>query len=423
MSRYVRQKNDAFRPAPVQRINLDFKNKKLRIGFIAFFAAVAIIAFAYFGFSLLSKGAGWREIEVEPDNAYSVAPYFTVSYNLGLTEANPTAEYKAGAAIYKEAAARAYMIFDAKEEHEGYPNLATLSRHPNEPVELDPRLYEALERTDAASSRLIYLAPILEEYRNLFFCETDLEAEAFDPARSAEMDAYFREVCTYANDPEEVSLELLGQNRAVLHVSAAYLAFAEREGIETFLDLGWLRNAFAADYLADIFREAGMLFCSISSKDGYSVVLDPTDAIFATGIMDFQGTGAFRAASLLQKGPYSVVSLHDHDVYNNPEISYYRYEDGTTVSLFVDPSTGRNGTALHDLTLYSEDQSCAKIALAASDVFLADHFDEAGLLALQEKGIESVYCENFKIICSDADAQFGDLYTSNAVTYTVGKAN
>ena len=112
------------------------------------------------------------------------------------------------------------------------------------------------------------------------------------PRENKETAAYFEEFLTYANDPDAVDLELLGDNRVRLHVSEEYLAFAAENGIDSFIDFYWMKNAFIVDYLAESLADAGFTNGSISSYDGFVRNLDERDVSYSFNIYDRVITGA-----------------------------------------------------------------------------------------------------------------------------------
>ncbi len=116
-------------------------------------------------------------------------------------------------------------------------------------------MYQALTLFDETTAPYLFLAPAMAEYERVFLCEDDGEAARFDPRKNSETKQWLAELAAFVSNPEHIRLELLGSNQAVLHVSQAYLAFAEENGLETFLELGWMKNAFAADYLAEQLQE------------------------------------------------------------------------------------------------------------------------------------------------------------------------
>ena len=76
-------------------------------------------------------------------------------------------------------------------------------------------------------------------------------------------------VAAFTQNPDDISLELPGENQVCLHVSDAYQAYAAEMGYTAYLDFFWMKNAFLIDYLADTIRGEGYQLGIISSKDGF----------------------------------------------------------------------------------------------------------------------------------------------------------
>lgn len=83
-------------------------------------------------------------------------------------------------------------------------------------------------------------------------------------------------VAAFTQNPDDISLELPGENQVCLHVSDAYQAYAAEMGYTAYLDFFWMKNAFLIDYLADTIRGEGYQLGIISSKDGFVRCLDET---------------------------------------------------------------------------------------------------------------------------------------------------
>lgn len=419
MNRYARDKNDAFRPAPVKRINMDIKNTKVRIALVAFFLALAVVSFGYFGMKALSQEPGWKEITVQSEDGNTVAPEFSLLYNLGYSGISATAENKALTMEYTELTENAYKIFSAYESFEGVGNLYTLSKNPNQAVTVDPALYHALELIETYENRGIFLAPVYQEYHNLFFCANDAEAESFDPFVNPDQAAMLREICAFANDCRHIWLELQGDNQVKLCVSEAYLTYAKENGIELFLDLYWMKNAFVADYLADQLTEKGYVLGTLSSFDGYCRVMDPTDTAYSTDILDYAGGGTYKAAILQLRGPVATVSLHTYDLRGSAEKRYYKTEAGELRFPYIDPADGLCKAAMNDVVTYTENGSCAQTLLRTVQFFLREEPEDYGLTSFfADGGTHTVYCKDHEILYTQEGAEFTEVFTSEPLSYT-----
>lgn len=152
-------------------------------------------------------------------------------------------------------------------------------------------------------------------------------------------------------------MELLGDGKVRLRVSDEYLEFARENGISCFVDLGWLENAFIADYLAGTLEAAGFTRGALISEDGFMRCLDTE-------------TGS----------EYAFDFTHR--------------EDGTLRSPFLDVSDGLDSCAAPELCGWSEDAGCAAIALELAPIFIADALNVEAVEALENEGITVYYAED-----------------------------
>ncbi len=261
-----------------------------------------------------------------------------------------------------------------------------INDHPNEEITIDAPLYEAFAKLDAAGGRWLYLPAVYQTYNNLFASEADPIAAEFDPRVNEEVAAYFKEVLAYANDPDAVELELLGDNRVRLSVSDEYLVFAAENGIDSFIDFYWMKNAFIADYLAESLMDAGFTNGSISSYDGFVRNLDGRDVSYSFNLYDRAVTGAessgedgqIRQLAIMQYyGPISLVYLHDYAITSMDQQRYYQMDGGEMRTPYIDPQDGLCRNSISSLVSYSYDGSmgCADILLSVIPVYIADEFD------------------------------------------------
>ena len=264
-----------FRPPPVERIELDEEHLRRRFmtaGVLLLFGA-ALLAYAVMKF--LTPAAGWQVIQANSTGEASCAEEITFLY-----EAASPAEVKAAAARYTDACQRAYRLFHCRQEFEAVVNVCTLNRRPNEVLAVDGALYEALATAVGGGRRELYLGPIYARYGDLFFCQDDAQLANYDPRLSADVAREYQEVLAYANDPQSIEVELLGENQVRLRVSEAYLAYAEREGIDRFIDFAWMQDAFVVDLLAGELEAGGFTKGVLSSYDGFTRNLDSREGSY-----------------------------------------------------------------------------------------------------------------------------------------------
>ena len=121
---------------------------------------------------------------------------------------------------------QAEKLFSVSTNDEEIHGVGLLNSNVNKPVVLDREAYEALAMLQKAKSREIFLAPVYEQYTTLFFCTTDEEAETLDPTVNEQQREIIAEMVAFTSDPNHIEILLEEGNRATLHVSDEYLAYA-----------------------------------------------------------------------------------------------------------------------------------------------------------------------------------------------------
>lgn len=406
-------------PKPVERIELSEKHIKLRIALVILFAVIGIGAIAYALLTRLNAESGWVTIEADASSSANCAGEFVFRYFLGAGEVSPTAEQKAVTALYSEAAEKACQLFDAERVFGVVHNLYYINQHPNEEIEVDEVLYRAFEICKTTDSRALYLAPLYGQYNSLFFCNEDYEAESFDPYRNPDLKAEFQQYLAYAQNPEAVNLELLGDNRVMLKVSGEFMSyFAENWG-GSYIDFGWMKNAFIIDYFADVMKANGYTMGSFSSYDGFVRNLDESGLIYAFNLYDRVDKTVYQAAVMEYSQPISIVYLRDYPA-NSPDAGrFYEYENGEIRVPYVDSGDGLCKSAEDSLVSYSTERGCADILMKIMPAYIADEFNPEGLWSLAGDGVYSIYSDGGMIYCNDAELTLTDLYEDVNVRYEV----
>lgn len=402
---------------PVTRIELSEKNIKLRWILIVVFLSIAVVSILIGLTSMLNTEPGWQEVEVSSEQP-TCSEDFVLMYDFGGSGGNATAEYKQLTALYSEAMANAFRIFSADMQEDGLYNVRYLNDHINQTVTVDEVLYEALSVIAAYDNRSVFLAPAAVEYDRVFYAENDAEAESFDPACNQEMAAYVGQIAAFANDPEMISLTLLGNNQVCLKVADAYLAYAEENEIDTFLDLDWMTNAFIADYIADLLVENGFTCGYLVSYDGFTRNLDSRGNSYSLNIFDFEDSAVNMPARLSYDSPLSIVQLRSYPMSDRDCWHYYAYKNGRITTALLDSADGMSKSSIDDLVAYSEEAGCAELLMQMIPVFIADDFSSEALDMLAEQGIHSVWCEGSAVCHTDSQVRL-QLLTDNGGSYTL----
>lgn len=379
---------------------------------------VGLLAYSFLQF--LNPETEWTAITANTGDGASSAEEFVLLYRPGAGGMSPTAERKGVTVLYSDLVQRAFQLFHADQSFEGVVNVYDLNRRPNEAVEVDPGLYAAIEDVADSGSRALYLGPVYSRYFDLFSCQDDVQLADFDPRLSGEVAAEYGELCAYANDPDAIGLELLGENKVRLRVSEEYLAYAEREGIEDFIDFSWMTNAFIADFIADGLTAQGYTHGALTSYDGFCRNLDGSGTDYTLPLYSRQGNTVYPAAELRYTGPRAFVTLRDYPMSEQDSARFYTLQNGERRTPYVDPTDGFCRNALPELVCCSSSRGCGETLLALLPVYVAEEFDAGALDALTNQGIESLYWEGLTLHCTGSGADVQNFYDQDGVQFTAG---
>ena len=409
---------------PVQKVELSDKNTKQRLIAVIVCLLVASAAFIYALNGLMTTDSGWTSIEASSSAETNCGDDFIFQYYIGASGVDATAERKALTILYTDIMVKAYEIFHNDESFDGVTNVYDINQHPNETLEVDPALYNALEEVVESGRRELYLAPIYQEYKNLFFCNDDSETVNYDAVQNPEVAAYFKEIASFAGDSSKIDLKLLGNNQVKLYVSDDYLAYAEENYIEDYIDFSWMQNAFIIDYVADELTGKGYTFGNITSYDGFTRNLDSNseDRSYSFNIYDREGDTIYPAGVMNYSGAVSIVRLHNYAM-SEKDDRYYEFQNGEIRTSYISAEDGLCRSAVNDMITYSEKLGCAEVLLQTIPVYIADTLDTEAVKELANQSVYAVYCENSTVYYTKEDLEISDLYDKDGVTYTAEKLN
>ena len=404
---------------PVERIELSGDHTARRVVLAAAFLALGVILIAYTVMRMLLPESEWVYIEADSSAEMNCSSEFVFLYHLNGEGFAARTEQRNVSELYTQLCVNAFSVFHNQLEVEGVNNLYAINRAPNEELTVDSALYEAFSVMERSGSRLLYLGPVYERYAGTFHCGEDSQLADFDPWSSADVAKEYLAYTEFANDPEAVRLELLGDNRVRLSVSREYLDYARQEGIECFIDFAWMRNAFIADYLARELTARGYGRGALTSYDGFARCMDDSGEEYSLHLYDRQGQSVYSAAEMHYQGPMSIVNLRDYPVNDLDAGRFYRTDTGEMRTPYVDPSDGMSRNAVPSLTCYAAGKGCGEILLEAAPAYIAEEFRKDVLAQLALEGIESIYCENGVIYPSDSQVELTQLYEDENVRYSI----
>ena len=420
MGREARDHRDALHPRPVMRIELNEKRKGLRLFLTVFLAFFGVACICYAVRGAVSTKAGWTEIDGKTSVSAFCAGEFILRYELGREGVSPAKQKRIVSAAYSKALQEACYLFDADiyayENAQNYTNigkydgknsaekriaekksdpasqanlqihgLAYLNEHLNEPVVVGKPLYEALYLLQEKGDKGICLGPVYECYRSLFFSKEDREAEQMDPVRNQELYSEIQVYLSYVKNPAHFEIRLLSDNQVELFVSEEFGNYMRENWEEHFLDLGWMKNAFITDYVADKLREQNFTHGILTSYDGYERNLDESDVAYELG-----NIGTYH-------GPMTIVRMQFCPVSPYEAPLYYRYLNGEIRVRYIDPADGVAKASVPGFVCFGREYSCAEMMLEMKKFYLADKPDP-GVLKERKEGIGYLYETDGKIL-------------------------
>ena len=391
-------------PKPITHVEVSEKNRTLRIICAVVLLVIGALALTSGIMALLGKDTGWQEVQISPEER-SCSESFLLRYNFSDSGSEATAINKRLEQIYSDACVKAYQLFTPDEGFAGVQNVYYVNHHVNEVVTVDPVLYGAFQKLEG--TRWLYLGPVYAHYYNILFNADDSMIGELDPVLSREAADYIARIAAFAADDDAVKLELLGDNQVKLHVSDAYLAFAQQEEIENYIDFAYLTNAFIIDYLADSLSAEGLTDGYLVSTDGYTRNLDSKN-VFSFSIFDRVGRIVHPAGVMQYQGPISIVYLKDYST--GPSDINYRVNGDHIVHLFADPADGIYRTSVPNLVSYSYEVGCADVALKMLPTFVGSQFTVP-------EDVFSIWCQNATIYYNDESIQISNLLKSDEITY------
>ena len=391
MSRYQRDKRPYV--PKIQHVEVKDGSYGLRIGLLIAAIALAVFAFGYALNSALTPQAGWQAIEVTTSTPASQE--ITLQYYFG-QERDAADRKRQVTSVYSEALAAASQALGSTAE-ENVTNLHTLSASPNQALSVDQTLYGALETFLATGSRGIYYAPLYSRYNALFACGNDEDAALYDPERSQEAETYVGEVLNFASQDSHIRLELLGENRVCLHVSEAYLAFAEDNEIGELLDFGMVKNAFVIDAVAKALEENNLTEGMLSSREGYARCLG--NSYGSVNLLEYNGGAPRQAATGTYMGPKAVAALRSFPASQDDAYRFYTYGDGTVRPPYVEETTGLLKAEHENLVLFGNGE-VGPLAVRAVQAMTRAEVPEEPCL----------YSKDSTVFCAASDVEITDLF-------------
>lgn len=405
----------------VEKIEVNERHIPLRLVLLIVFILIGITAFGIFFSTLLNAEPGWMVIEEANTNYPSIGQDFILNYYVPKT--NSTASKKKVVSIYSELVEKSFLLFNELNEYEGYNNVYYINHHPNEEIEIDSVLYNAFKKINDHNNKIIFLAPVYQQYRNLFSSESNTYAKEFDPKYNEDMKDYFLEICEFVNS-DKVSISLLENNKIKLNVSDDYLEYTKANEIDEYINFWTLKNAFVCDYMATTLYENGITGFVLSSNDGYNYSVGSPEEL-SLEVWRKDGKKKIMVGRLSFTGTSQFVTYTDSplDINKNDYYEYYESDDKSkdlidVTSRYISEVDGisREGTSAY--YAYGSTIGCAEIAMEVLNIFISDSIDQTKVDEIKNMGIYSLYLDtNNNIVSNLSDAvsfkSYDEIYGDN----------
>ena len=225
-----------------------------------------------------SKKPGYYACETNPDEQ---APTYALGVSLqyyldGNSDAIKETSNRLRDA-YSAALSRAYKLLDARNNYDGFVNLATLNAAYGTEIQVSDELFavltDAWDRTQAGEGFNLFAGALYEEWNSILILD---EPEPFDPLNDDEVRIRIAELAKRTAELSNFSLTVLdaASHRIRVDVSEDYLAFLrENEYGTTVLDLNLLEVAYRLRIVRDALEADGLCHGYLTTSDGLTVSL------------------------------------------------------------------------------------------------------------------------------------------------------
>lgn len=379
----------------VQKVDLPEKVTVRRKILFALAIAIAVASFVYGISALINPASGWEEIQFS-GSGINCSGDFTLMYETGRSGAASVAERKFLTNLFSETMTAGYRLFSLTEDFDDTVSIHQINTHPNEELTVDPVLFTALKTLCSDGARTVYLGPVYDQYRSVFYSDSPEEALNYDPVGNPEVAEYVREVLPWCLDPEAIELLFPGENRVFLRVSDAYLDFAREYAIDNLIDVFVYADAFIADALADRMISAGMVHGCVSSTTGFIRNLDDPGKQYTLLLSDGRG----KSTEAYYTGGVSAVMLSDHALASGGTPWYFQAADGSVRVPYLSPRNGECVAPVHILVGMASGSSCGKLLGEILPVWFSGKVDGAELIRMEQKRISAVLWDGDTLLSS-----------------------
>ena len=374
-------------------IKVSHKHVLLRVilFFVALGTAITFITLSILGF--FSQETGFQIIEVTKDDKEPGDAGLTLRYYFSGSTREVNARSADLKTRYTNIMREAYKLSDDVVGYTGITNLAYLNSHPDEKVQLDGRLYQALKESMESGhpGDSPFLGPLYEEWDFLLGL-SPTSRQLYDPALSPAHAEFLQSYVAVLSDPNSFTLTFHENNGVTLHLGATYTDWVrDNEYDGPLLTLGNRRDAYRIQWVKDALVAEGLTEGVMQSDDGLVVPLGELGDLGVT-FHGFAHGSVDNAAELTLEAGESFCRVH-MSPYGSTDTLAYSVKVGESLmtrNRIIDPATGYGVSWQAELALLSKELSAPALRSKANYLAMASG-KEAMASRIAAEGVQPIY--------------------------------
>ena len=362
----------------------------LKIGIFGGSALILATLMILYAFGFFTREAGYRALYPTADKTVDYADGLNCAIYLEGSSFDCNQKQKRAIEIYSSTLKNIYKITDPSSTYEDVDSLASINVNPNKEVSISKTLYGYLEKANEVGNNenySLFSSPLFDEWQRLISLKELTSSLTYDPLNDLDEGKYLSDLSSFINDPNHISLTLLGEEKVRLNVSEEYLNFRKQNEISSPLtSFGPLRGAIEIETLVEAFQKEGFHDGFFSNQRGLGATLDLTPGLnhviqakgsnekVHVGNLTYPSSHAFCKYARFLKG-YSIQK--EENTYNR--------------SLYLDLSTGEGDAVFESVGLYSSSISLWDLTLLSERMCGLSSVDEASAILNSASGTDYLY--------------------------------
>ena len=362
----------------------------LKIGIFGGSALILATLMILYAFGFLTRDAGYRALYPTADKTVDYADGLNCAIYLEGSSFECNQRQKRAVELYSSTLKKTYKVTDPSSIYEDVDSLASINTSPNKEITLSKTLYGYLAKAkeiEVNSNYSLFSAPLFDEWQRLISLQELQKSYNYDPINDADEAKYLSDISSFINDPNHISLTLLGEEKVRLNVSEEYLNFRQQHEISSpLVSFGSLRGAIEIETLIEAFENEGFHDGFFSNQRGLGATLDLTPGL--NHVLQ-----AKEGSEKVHVGNLTYPSSHAFCKYSRflKGYSLQKGEDTYNRSLYLNLSTGEGDTVFESVGLCSGSISLWDLTLLSERMCGLSSVNEASTILGSISGVDYIY--------------------------------